>query len=104
MKSGTESFSFADLKGEKGTLTIHLQSLSLVLHVIEEVVMIANDYKVQGLGVVAISSNVVNYPQDAPELMREFALKIILIFLICTMKHRKWPKPTTPPAPLTSFI
>jgi hypothetical protein len=39
-----------------------------VLHVIEEVVMISNDYKVQGLGVVAISSNdVVNYPQDAPE-------------------------------------
>jgi hypothetical protein len=37
--------------------------------VIEEVVMISNDYKVQGLGVVAISSNdVVNYPQDAPEL------------------------------------
>jgi hypothetical protein len=44
--------------------------------VIEEVVMISNDYKVQGLGVVAISSNdVVNYPQDAPELMREFAFE-----------------------------
>jgi peroxiredoxin len=43
--------------------------------VIEEVVMIPNDYKVQGLGVVAISSNVVNYPQDAPELMREFAFE-----------------------------
>jgi hypothetical protein len=44
--------------------------------VIEEVVMISNDYKVQGLGVVAISSNdVVNYPQDAPELMTEFAFE-----------------------------
>jgi hypothetical protein len=34
---------FADLKGEKGNVNpIHLQSLSLVLHVIEEV-MIAHD-------------------------------------------------------------
>jgi hypothetical protein len=33
-----------------------------VLHVIEEVVMIANDYRVQGVGVIAISSNdVVNF-------------------------------------------
>jgi hypothetical protein len=38
--------------------------------------MISNDYKVQGLGVVAISSNDrVNYPQDAPELMTEFAFE-----------------------------
>jgi hypothetical protein len=69
--------------------------------VIEEVVMISNDYKVQGLGVVAISVTM-NYPQDAPELMRNLLSKIILNFLICTMKHRKWLKPTTPP--LTSFI
>jgi hypothetical protein len=34
-----------------------MQSLPFVLHVIEEVVMIANDYRVQGLGVVAISSD-----------------------------------------------
>jgi hypothetical protein len=62
--------------GKGNVNPIHLQSLSLH-HVIEEVVMISNDYKVQGLGVVAISSNdVVNYPQDAPEL-KEFA-KIIL--------------------------
>jgi peroxiredoxin len=43
--------------------------------VIEEVVMISNDYKVQGLGVVAISVTMVNYPQDAPELMTEFAFE-----------------------------
>jgi hypothetical protein len=56
------------IKRGKGNVNpIHLQS-PFVLHVIEEVVMISNDYKVQGLGVVAISSNdVVNYPQDAPE-------------------------------------
>jgi hypothetical protein len=39
--------------------------------------MISNDYKVQGLGVVAISSNdVVNYPQDAPD--GDLLSKIIL--------------------------
>jgi peroxiredoxin len=43
--------------------------------VIEEVVMISNDYKVQGLGVVISSNDVVNYPQDAPELMTEFAFE-----------------------------
>ena len=77
MKSGTEWFSFADLKGEKGTLVLFIcNHCPFVLHVIEEVVMIANDYRVQGLGVVAISSNdVVNYPQDAPELMTKFAFE-----------------------------
>jgi peroxiredoxin len=77
MESGTESFSFADLKGEKGTLILFIcNHCPFVHHVIEEVVMISNDYKVQGLGVVAISSNdAVNYPQDAPELMTEFAFE-----------------------------
>jgi hypothetical protein len=64
--------------------------------------MIANDYRVQGLGVIAISVTM-NYPQDSPELMTNLLLKIILNFLICMMKHRK-PKPTKPPALLTSFI
>jgi peroxiredoxin len=77
LKSGTESFSFIDLKGEKGTLVMFIcNHCPFVLHVIEEVVMIANDYRIQGLGVIAISSNdVVNYPQDAPELMAEFAFE-----------------------------
>jgi hypothetical protein len=47
-----------------------------VYHVIREVVRIANDYRVQGIGVVAISSNDVgNFSQDSPELMTEFAFE-----------------------------
>ena len=67
--------SFSDVKGEKGTLVMFIcNHCPFVHHVIQEVVRIANDYRVQGLGVVAISSNdVVNYPQDSPELMTEFA-------------------------------
>ena len=75
--NSSESFSFSDLKGEKGTLVLFIcNHCPFVLHVIEEVVMVANDYRVQGIGVVAISSNdIINYPQDSPELMTEFAFE-----------------------------
>ncbi len=70
-------FSFADIKGEKGTLVMFIcNHCPFVHHVIDEVVRIANDYRVQGLGVLAISSNdVINFPQDSPELMTEFAFE-----------------------------
>lgn len=73
----SHSFSFADLKGSKGTLVMFIcNHCPFVHHVIDEIVRIANDYRVQGLGIIAISSNdVVNYPQDAPELMQDFALQ-----------------------------
>lgn len=77
MKSGTEWLSYADVKGEKGTLVLFIcNHCPFVLHVIDEIIMIANDYRVQGIGIVAISSNdVTNYPQDAPESMTEFAFE-----------------------------
>lgn len=70
-------FSFSDIKGEKGTLVMFIcNHCPFVHHVIDEVVRIANDYRVQGIGFVAISSNdVINYPQDSPELMTEFAFE-----------------------------
>jgi thiol-disulfide isomerase/thioredoxin len=75
--SETGWFSFADLKGEKGTLVLFIcNHCPFVHHVIEEVIMIANDYRVQGLGIIAISSNdVVNFPQDSPALMTEYAFE-----------------------------
>ncbi len=75
--SETYTLSFKDIKGEKGTLVLFIcNHCPFVHHVIEEVVRIANDYRVQGLGIVAISSNdIVNYPQDSPELMTEFAFE-----------------------------
>jgi hypothetical protein len=42
----------------------------------DEILLIANDYRVQGIGIVAISSNdVEKYPQDSPELMTEYAFE-----------------------------
>lgn len=75
--NSNESFSFLDIKGEKGTLVMFIcNHCPFVLHVIKEIVMIANDYRVQGIGIMAISSNdVLNYPQDSPELMTEFAFE-----------------------------
>ncbi|MFH6957381.1 thioredoxin family protein [Flavobacterium aquidurense] len=75
--NSNNEYSFDDLKGSKGTLIIFIcNHCPFVLHVINEIVMIANDYRVQGIGVVAISSNnIEKYPQDSPELMTEFAFE-----------------------------
>ncbi len=75
--NSNESFSFSDIKGEKGTLVIFIcNHCPFVHHVLEEIVMIANDYRVQGIGITANSSNdVQNYQQDSPELMTEFAFE-----------------------------
>lgn len=70
-------FSYETVKGEKGTLVIFIcNHCPFVLHAIDEIVMIANDYRVQGIGIVAISSNdAVKYPQDTPDKMADFALE-----------------------------
>lgn len=75
--TSNEWFSFVDLKGEKGTLVMFIcNHCPFVHHVLEEILMIANDYHVQGIGIIAISSSdVIKFPQDAPELMTEFAFK-----------------------------
>lgn len=68
-------FSFNDVKGDKGTLIIFMcNHCPYVHHIIEELIMIANDYRVQGIGFAAISSNdFETYPEDSPEKMIEFA-------------------------------
>ncbi|MBF01776.1 MAG: thioredoxin family protein [Flavobacterium sp.] len=71
------NFNFTECKGHKGTVVLFIcNHCPFVLHVIDEIVMIANDYRVQGIGIVAISSNdIVKYPQDSPEKMADFALE-----------------------------
>ena len=45
-----------------------------VIHVIDEIVSISENYK-ENISFVAISSNdVINYPDDSPELMKKFAV------------------------------
>lgn len=77
LKDTTSSFyySFNDLKGEKGTLVLFIcNHCPFVVYALPEIVKIANDYRVQGISVIAISSNDIDrYPQDGPELMTQFA-------------------------------
>lgn len=69
--------SLDDIKGEKGTVIMFIcNHCPFVIHVNQEIVRIANDYRVQGFGFVAISSNdIENYPQDAPQFMWKTAQK-----------------------------
>ncbi|MEW7291216.1 thioredoxin family protein [Aquimarina sp. 2304DJ70-9] len=66
-----------DVRGEKGTVVMFIcNHCPFVIHVNEEVVRVANDYRTQGFGFVAISSNdIEKYPQDAPEHMWKTAQK-----------------------------
>lgn len=68
---------FNNVKGNHGTVVMFIcNHCPFVVHIIDEVIRIVNDYRVQGIGFVAISSNdVENYPDDAPDKMTEFAFK-----------------------------
>lgn len=71
-----------DLKGEKGTLIMFIcNHCPFVIHVNEELVKMANQYQNKGIQFIAISSNdVVNYPQDAPHLMKKLACDLAYPF------------------------
>ena len=55
-----------------------------VQHVKKELAKLSQDYRGKAIGVVAIASNYVpEYPQDAPDSLREFALEEGFAFPIC---------------------
>lgn len=70
--------SLANLKGNVATVVMFIcNHCPFVKHVNAELVRIANDYKNKGTSFIAISSNdVANYPEDAPDLMRQVALQL----------------------------
>lgn len=46
-----------------------------VIHVLDEIVMLAKEYQKKDIGFVAISSNdIINYPEDSPEKMKKLAI------------------------------
>ena len=69
------SMTLEGLKGAQGTLIMFIcNHCPFVVHVNPEITKLAAEYQQKGIGVAAISSNdVVNYPQDAPHLMKETA-------------------------------
>ena len=75
-------YSLSDVRGEKGTVIMFLcNHCPFVKHVADEIVRVANDYRVLGFGFAAISSNdVEQVPQDHPDLMWQFARKYNFTF------------------------
>lgn len=70
--------SLSEVSGENGTVIMFLcNHCPYVIHVNDELVRIANDYKAKGIGFVAISSNdVENYPADSPDKMKVHAATV----------------------------
>ncbi len=70
--------SLKDLKGAKATVVMFIcNHCPFVLHVNDKLVELAHFYKEKGVNFIAISSNdVVNYPQDSPDLMTLQAQKL----------------------------
>ncbi len=72
-----EIVTLAQVKKEKGILVMFIcNHCPYVIHVKDEVVKLANEYQAQGIGFVAISANdIINYPDDAPDKMKDFAIQ-----------------------------
>lgn len=72
-----DTLTYQNIRGERGTMVMFIcNHCPFVIHVIDELVRVANDYRVLGFGFVAISSNdVEKYPQDGPFEMWQFARK-----------------------------
>lgn len=63
------------IKGDQGTVVMFIcNHCPFVIHVNPMLVTLANFYQPKGIRFIAISSNdIVNYPQDAPYLMKQKA-------------------------------
>lgn len=64
-------YSLNDLKSGRATVIMFIcNHCPYVIHINQEVVRLANEYRDQGVSFIAISSNDIEaYPEDAPEMM-----------------------------------
>ena len=71
-----------ELKGKKGTLIIFMcNHCPYVVHIIEKLSKIADEYIAKGIAFIGINSNdIKNYPEDSPENMVKFANKYNINF------------------------
>lgn len=67
-----------ELKGDIATVIMFIcNHCPFVLHVNEELVKLANDYRSQHVGFVAISANdIISHPDDAPDKMKRVAMQL----------------------------
>ena len=76
-----KSFSSDSLDNEKPSLIMFIcNHCPYVIHYHEELVKLAKDY-LENINMIAISSNdIVNYPEDSPEKMKELAIELGFFF------------------------
>lgn len=80
-----ETISLDSFAGKKALLVMFLsRHCPYVQHVKEELARIGRDYAGRGVGIVAVSANdVADYPEDAPEKLREMAVETGFRFPFC---------------------
>jgi peroxiredoxin len=79
------AISLAGFAGKQALLVMFIsRHCPYVQHVKRELARLGHDYAAKPLGIVAISSNYVpQYPDDAPERLREMAVELGLNYPIC---------------------
>lgn len=70
------NYNLNELKGLKATVIMFIcNHCPFVKHINSQIAQLAKDYSSKGVNLIAISSNdVENYPEDAPELMKQHAI------------------------------
>ena len=70
-----KNISLTDISMKKGLVVMFIcNHCPYVIHVMDEIINLANEYLYKGIGFVAISSNdVINYPDDSPSKMKILA-------------------------------
>lgn len=73
-----ENKTLKDLKSETATVIMFIcNHCPFVKHINEELVKLSTDYIAKGVSFIAISSNdVINYPDDSPDKMKETAMEL----------------------------
>ena len=92
-----KTISLATFTDSKALLIMFIcQHCPFVKHVQNQLAQIGKDYEGKSLAIVAISSNdVENYPNDAPEKLREMALNLGFNFSYCYDKTQEVAKAYT---------
>ncbi|XWK89250.1 MAG: thioredoxin family protein [Phormidium sp.] len=80
-----EKISLATFADKEALLVMFIcRHCPFVKHIKDELAQLGKDYKNQSLGIVAISANdAKNYPDDAPEKLKEMALELGVTFPFC---------------------
>ena len=67
--------SLDELKSDKATVVMFIcNHCPFVVHIVDQLVKVTNDYKARGIQFIAISANdIETHPEDSPEKMKQLA-------------------------------